>query len=99
MAMAPYLRLNNGVNVPQLGFGVFRVPPEQMQAVVEDVLEAGYRHIDTAAGYGNEAGVGAAIAAAGIPANTSSPPPSYAMGSRAPRRRLSKSAGGRSALM
>ena len=67
MAMVPYLRLNNGVNVPQLGFGVFQVPPEQTQAVVEDALEAGYRHIDTAAGYGNEAGVGAAIAASGIP--------------------------------
>jgi 2,5-diketo-D-gluconate reductase A len=67
MAMVPYLRLNNGVNVPQLGFGVFQVPPEQTQHVVEDALEAGYRHIDTAAGYGNEAGVGAAIAASGIP--------------------------------
>src|SRR5665647_424246 len=67
MAMVPYLRLNNGVTIPQLGFGVFQVPPEQTQAVVEDALEAGYRHIDTAAGYGNEAGVGAAIAASGIP--------------------------------
>jgi len=65
--MVPYLRLNNGVNLPQLGFGVFQVPPEQTQAVVEDALEVGYRHIDTAAGYGNEAGVGAAIAASGIP--------------------------------
>jgi 2,5-diketo-D-gluconate reductase A len=51
----------------QLGFGVFQVPPEQTQRVVEDALEVGYRHIDTAAGYGNEAGVGAAIAASGIP--------------------------------
>src|SRR5450759_4614617 len=67
MVMVPNLRLNNGVTVPQLGFGVFQVPPEQTQRVVEDALEAGYRHIDTAAGYGNEAGVGAAIAASGIP--------------------------------
>src|SRR5665648_1037125 len=67
MVMVPHLRLNNGVTIPQLGFGVFQVPPEQTQAVVEDALEAGYRHIDTAAGYGNEAGVGAAIAASGIP--------------------------------
>jgi 2,5-diketo-D-gluconate reductase A len=67
MAVVQHLTLNNGVTVPQLGFGVFKVPQEQTQAVVEDALEAGYRHIDTAAGYGNEAGVGAAIAASGIP--------------------------------
>jgi len=67
MVMVPHLRLNNGVTVPQLGFGVFQVPKEQTQRVVEDALEAGYRHIDTAAGYGNEAGVGSAIAASGIP--------------------------------
>ena len=67
MAMVPYLRLNNGVTIPQLGIGVFQVPQEQTQRAVEDALEAGYRHIDTAAGYGNEVGVGAAIAASGIP--------------------------------
>jgi len=67
MAVVQHVTLNNGVTVPQLGFGVFKVPQEQTQAVVEDALEAGYRHIDTAAGYGNEAGVGAAIAASGIP--------------------------------
>jgi 2,5-diketo-D-gluconate reductase A len=67
MVMVPYLTLNNGVTVPQLGFGVFQVPQEETQRVVEDALEAGYRHIDTAAAYGNEAGVGAAIAASGIP--------------------------------
>ncbi|PTT67266.1 aldo/keto reductase [Arthrobacter sp. HMWF013] len=61
------LTLNNGVTIPQLGFGVFQVPPEDTQRIVEDALEAGYRHIDTAAAYRNEAGVGAAIAAAGIP--------------------------------
>lgn len=66
-APAPELTLNNGVRIPQLGFGVFQVPPEETQRVVEDALEAGYRHIDTAAAYRNEAGVGAALAASGIP--------------------------------
>lgn len=60
------LTLNNGVTIPQLGFGVFQVPPEDTQRTVEDALEAGYRHIDTAAAYRNEAGVGAALAASGI---------------------------------
>jgi 2,5-diketo-D-gluconate reductase A len=67
MVTVPQLRLNNGVSIPQLGFGVFQVPQGQTQRVVEDALEAGYRHIDTAAAYGNEAGVGAAIASSGIP--------------------------------
>jgi diketogulonate reductase-like aldo/keto reductase len=66
MAIVPHLTLNNGVTIPQLGIGVFQVPQDQTQRVVEDALEAGYRHIDTAAAYGNEAGVGAAIAACGI---------------------------------
>lgn len=59
--------LNNGVTIPQIGFGVFQVPAEETQRIVEEALEAGYRHIDTAAAYRNEAGVGAAIAASGIP--------------------------------
>ncbi|HZY01162.1 MAG TPA: aldo/keto reductase [Dermatophilaceae bacterium] len=67
MRIVPNLTLNNGVTIPQLGFGVFQVPEGQTQRVVEDALGAGYRHIDTAAAYGNEAGVGAAIAACGIP--------------------------------
>jgi 2,5-diketo-D-gluconate reductase A len=62
----PNVTLNNSVQIPQLGFGVFQVPPEETQRIVEDALEAGYRHIDTAAAYGNEAAVGAAIAASGI---------------------------------
>ena len=66
MRIVPNLTLNNGVTIPQLGFGVFQVPEGQTQRVVEDALGAGYRHIDTAAAYGNEAGVGAAIAASGI---------------------------------
>ena len=63
----PTVTLNNGVKIPQLGFGVFQVPAEDTQRIVEDALEAGYRHIDTAAAYRNEAGVGAAIGASGIP--------------------------------
>jgi 2,5-diketo-D-gluconate reductase A len=63
----PSATLNNGVQIPQLGFGVFQVPPEDTQRIVEDALEAGNRHIDTAAAYRNESGVGAAIAASGIP--------------------------------
>src|SRR3954447_9369624 len=59
----PDLTLHNGVEIPQLGFGVFQVPPEDTQEVVELALDAGYRHIDTAAAYRNEPGVGAAIAA------------------------------------
>ncbi|GAA3807961.1 aldo/keto reductase [Cellulomonas soli] len=63
----PDVVLNNGVRMPILGFGVFQVPDEQTEQVVTDALAAGYRHLDTAAVYGNEAGVGRAIAASGIP--------------------------------
>jgi 2,5-diketo-D-gluconate reductase A len=63
----PIIQLNDGVGLPQLGFGVFQVPPEDTEAVVAEALEAGYRHIDTASEYGNETGVGRAIAASGIP--------------------------------
>src|SRR5690349_17319302 len=59
--------LNSGSAMPRLGFGVFQVPPEDVQAAVEQALQAGYRSIDTAAMYRNEAGVGRAIAASGIP--------------------------------
>jgi 2,5-diketo-D-gluconate reductase A len=63
----PRVTLRDGVQIPQLGLGVFQVPPEDTQRVVEVALETGYRHIDTAAAYRNEAGVGAAIAASGLP--------------------------------
>jgi len=63
----PSLSLHDGVEIPQLGFGVFQVPPEDTQETVEEALATGYRHIDTAAAYRNERGVGAAIAASGIP--------------------------------
>jgi 2,5-diketo-D-gluconate reductase A len=62
----PSTTLAEGVAIPQLGFGVFQVPPRQTRAVVEHALEAGYRHVDTAAAYGNEEGVGQALAASGI---------------------------------
>jgi 2,5-diketo-D-gluconate reductase A len=65
--MIPNLTLHDGVEIPQLGFGVFQVPPEETRRVVEEALAAGYRHIDTAAAYQNEEGVGAAIAASGLP--------------------------------
>ena len=64
----PDIKLNDGTTIPQLGFGVFQVEPDQTQAVVEHALEVGYRHIDTAQMYGNEEGVGKAIAASGHPA-------------------------------
>lgn len=63
----PHTTLNNGVEMPVLGFGVYQVPPDEAERVVTDALAAGYRHIDTASGYENEAGVGRAIAASGIP--------------------------------
>ncbi|TNC25491.1 aldo/keto reductase [Amycolatopsis alkalitolerans] len=59
-------QLNNGVSIPQLGFGVYQVPPADTANVVQTALETGYRAIDTAALYGNEAGVGEAIRAAGL---------------------------------
>ena len=58
--------LNNGVTIPQLGFGVFLVPPEDTADVVTHALDAGYRHIDTARAYQNEEGVGAAVAASAL---------------------------------
>jgi 2,5-diketo-D-gluconate reductase A len=62
----PTVLLNNGVEIPQLGFGVFKVPPEQTEDVTRAALEIGYRHVDTAQMYGNEAGVGRAVRAAGL---------------------------------
>jgi 2,5-diketo-D-gluconate reductase A len=67
MTSVPTITLNDSTTIPQLGFGVFKVDPEQTERIVSDALEVGYRHIDTAAIYGNEEGVGKAIAASGIP--------------------------------
>lgn len=66
MTSIPTLTLNNHQKIPQLGFGVFRVDPEKTAGVVSDALEVGYRHIDTAAAYHNEQGVGEAIERSGI---------------------------------
>ncbi|MGK9147261.1 aldo/keto reductase [Plantibacter flavus] len=63
----PTITLNDGHTIPQLGFGVFLVDPKEAERIVSDALEVGYRHIDTAAIYKNEEGVGAAIAKSGIP--------------------------------
>ncbi|WP_127783641.1 aldo/keto reductase [Rhodococcus sp. X156] len=59
--------LNDGVEMPILGFGVYQVPPEDTEEVVATALDVGYRHIDTAAAYGNEEAVGRAIATSGVP--------------------------------
>ncbi|HWM36758.1 MAG TPA: aldo/keto reductase [Streptomyces sp.] len=67
MTTTPEVTLNNGVRIPQLGFGVFQIPDEETAAAVSTALEAGYRSIDTAAVYGNERGVGRALASSGIP--------------------------------
>ncbi len=61
------LPLHDDIEIPQIGFGTFGVPPEKTQRAVELALEVGYRHIDTAAAYGNEKQVGAALAASGLP--------------------------------
>ena len=63
----PSITLNNGVEMPVLGFGVYQVPAEDTERVVSDALAAGYRSLDTAAAYRNEEAVGRAIAASGIP--------------------------------
>ena len=60
------IKLNNGVEMPLLGYGVFLVPPQEAERCVSDALEAGYRMIDTAQAYYNEEGVGAAIKRSGI---------------------------------
>jgi 2,5-diketo-D-gluconate reductase A len=63
----PTVTLNNGVEMPLIGFGVFQIPAEETQQAVEQALAVGYRHLDTAASYGNEEAVGAAIKASGVP--------------------------------
>ncbi len=62
----PSIRLDDGNAIPQLGYGVFKVPPADTERAVLEAFEVGYRHIDTAAIYGNEEGVGAAIARSGL---------------------------------
>ena len=67
MSTVPSLVMNNGLQIPQLGFGVFLVPPDETKQAVTEALDAGYRLIDTAQGYRNEEGVGAAIAESDVP--------------------------------
>lgn len=62
----PQVGLNNGVTIPQLGFGTWQVPPDAAAEVVGEALRAGYRHVDTAQMYGNEAGVGRAVRESGL---------------------------------
>jgi diketogulonate reductase-like aldo/keto reductase len=63
----PTITLNNGVALPTLGFGVFQTPPDETAIAVEEALRVGYRHIDTAAGYANERGVGEGLRRSGLP--------------------------------
>ncbi len=67
MTAVPEIMLNNGNRIPQFGFGVFLVKPDETEQAVATALEAGYRHVDTAEGYGNEKEVGQAIARSGLP--------------------------------
>ncbi|MDT0266421.1 aldo/keto reductase [Streptomyces sp. DSM 44915] len=67
MSGVPEVTLNNGVQMPQLGFGVWQVPDDEAEVAVGQALAAGYRSIDTAAIYGNEEGTGRALASSGLP--------------------------------
>lgn len=66
MPASPTLMLNNGIEIPQLGYGVYQIAPDDVRVATLAALAAGYRHIDTAAAYGNEAGVGEAIRNSGL---------------------------------
>ena len=66
MSQIPVITLNDGATIPQLGFGTYKIDPDQTAAVVRTALEIGYRHIDTAQMYRNEQGVGQAVRDAGI---------------------------------
>lgn len=66
MTEVPTITLNNGVTIPQLGFGVYQITPEDTKQATLEALEVGYRHIDTAEMYGNEKQVGEAVAASGL---------------------------------
>src|SRR3954468_20598319 len=66
MSPVPTILLNDGHTIPQLGFGVFQIKPDDTATAVALALEAGYRHVDTAEMYGNESGVGKAVRASGL---------------------------------
>ncbi len=65
--LSPQLALNDGAQIPQLGMGVMFIPPDDLPRVIAEAAKIGYRHFDTATHYGNEAGVGAGIAALDVP--------------------------------
>ena len=65
--MVPDITLNNGVTIPQLGFGMFKVPPDEAFDTARTAIEVGYLHLDTAQMYGSDAGVGAAVRKSGLP--------------------------------
>jgi 2,5-diketo-D-gluconate reductase A len=67
MSAVPSVKLNNGVDIPQLGFGTFQIEPSQTRAATLEALRAGYRHIDTAEMYGNEREVAQAVRDSGLP--------------------------------
>ncbi|MFF8616125.1 aldo/keto reductase [Streptomyces sp. NPDC015350] len=67
MSQVPSITLNNGVEMPQLGYGVWQVPDDEAEKAVATAIESGYRSIDTAAIYENERGTGKAVAASGVP--------------------------------
>jgi len=87
----PNLPLRGGVDIPQLGFGVFQVPPEDTAEVTTRALGTGYRHIDTAAAYRNEAGVGEGGAQRASSAAMSSSRPSASTTTTATTRRHGRS--------
>jgi 2,5-diketo-D-gluconate reductase A len=67
MDSSPRVALNDGTTIPQLGFGVYHVPPDDTAELVRAALEMGYRHVDTAQSYGNEAAVGQGLRDSGVP--------------------------------
>lgn len=67
MKQAPTVTLNNGVLLPQIGFGLFQIPPDTAEESARAAIEIGYRHLDTAVGYGNEEGTGRAVRSSGLP--------------------------------
>lgn len=82
----PELPIAPAERIPQLGFGVFQVPPRETEVAVAEALSAGYRHIDTAAAYRNEGGVGEALHASGLDATSCSSRPSAGTTTRATSR-------------
>lgn len=76
MSKVPTIELNDGVSIPQLGFGVFQITPDETAGAVKRALDIGYRHIDTAEMYGNEKEVAQGIRDAGSTAPRSSLPAS-----------------------